>query len=222
MVGARAHIFLIVGHSDEIRRKVISDIQRAQFGDLLPAGVELLPYDTLLKMFSRRVPPQLHIVVPASYPVNKADSAETVLARISRVFISGAFHDSEFLHRLHHEFTRAGIAVWNYPLALGGGGSALSALRQSLAQASNFILVLSGASTHSDAVATEAMEAMKRAVRADRPFITAVAIDRSWRRTDLGEYFSQFEVLEFSDWREPKRFRALFRRLVSALQIDAA
>lgn len=64
IVGNRRHIFIILGMSSEVAQKVKTDMLRKQFERLLPMGINLIPYDTLLRLFEARVLPAMHFVVP--------------------------------------------------------------------------------------------------------------------------------------------------------------
>lgn len=218
VVGSRAHIFLIVGHSDELREKVITDIQKEQFDNLLPGGVELLPYDTLYGLFSRRVPPRVHVVIPSTYGANVSRDT-SLFATISTVFLSYARPDSEFAARLVREFDRAGIRVWDYRRDLRAGSDLVPELRKALESSSNVVMVLSEAAGWRDAVNWELMETLDREAKRRRSILIPVALDTSWLQSPLGFRLRDRQFLDFSRWQNPTAFRKSFRRLVTALQI---
>lgn len=66
VVGSHAHAFIILGLSDELAEVVGDDILKAQFDRLLPAGIQLIPYDMLFHAFSATVPPAIFMLVPRS------------------------------------------------------------------------------------------------------------------------------------------------------------
>jgi hypothetical protein len=65
-IGGSEYLFLIVGLATELHRKVDTDHLRQQLTGLLPANCKLLPYDTLLNLFERTVPPPVYLLKPAS------------------------------------------------------------------------------------------------------------------------------------------------------------
>ena len=63
--------FLILGLSNELANKVTNEILKKQYHKLLPQGFRLIPYDTLLKIFESRIPPQLYYIVPqVPFPIS--------------------------------------------------------------------------------------------------------------------------------------------------------
>jgi hypothetical protein len=72
-LGNELHVFLILGMSDEIAKKLTSQILIEQYDHLLPAGFRLLPFDTLLRAFDSKVPPRVHFLVP-SVPILSQDN----------------------------------------------------------------------------------------------------------------------------------------------------
>jgi CxxC-x17-CxxC domain-containing protein len=65
VLGNRLHTFVIAGLSDEIARKVTSEILRERAENLIPRGCQLMPFDTLMKRLASRTPPRLHVLIPA-------------------------------------------------------------------------------------------------------------------------------------------------------------
>ena len=63
-MGNELHAFIILGLSDEIFSKVTNDILLDQYKGLLPPNFRLIPYDTLFKIFSSKIPPQILLLVP--------------------------------------------------------------------------------------------------------------------------------------------------------------
>ena len=222
-VGSRAHIFLIVGNSNEIRAKIVTDIHKQQFDGLLPAGVELLPYDTLFRMFEKRVPPRVHVVVPASYALIASDERPSGLfAQLARVFISYARPDSSFAEHLTRELAAAGIRVWNYQRDLRPGMEIEVTIRKAIEQSSTVLLVLSQASAWREAVNWELFETLERQNHLGKDILLPVALDSSWRESPIARVLRRYDVLDFSQWQDAREFRRQFRRLVASLQIIAA
>jgi hypothetical protein len=79
VLGNNYHIFIIAGMSTEIAAKVTTDLLKAQFKSLLPTGVHLIPYDTLLTIFESKLPPRIHILQTA-LPHAKASLAHLLRA----------------------------------------------------------------------------------------------------------------------------------------------
>ncbi len=77
IVGSQLHIFLIVGMSQEILRKVSSEGLRRQFEGLLPRGCQLIPFDTLLRTFDSTIRPKVH-VLHTSLPIAVGSLAEFI------------------------------------------------------------------------------------------------------------------------------------------------
>jgi hypothetical protein len=73
-LGSRLHIFVIMGLSIELTRKIISDLLGWQATDILPEGCQIIPYDELLRRFESTLPRALHVLIPASSIVITAES----------------------------------------------------------------------------------------------------------------------------------------------------
>jgi hypothetical protein len=64
-VGNAAYAFIIIGNTEEIIQKCRTEVFQAQFRNLLPRGLQLIPYDELFKRFRRGIPRQFcvfHVV----------------------------------------------------------------------------------------------------------------------------------------------------------------
>lgn len=64
IVGGRSFVFVIMGLSSELARKLGSDLLKEQFAKLVPPGCQIIPYDVLLQLFSQSVPPRVFFLVP--------------------------------------------------------------------------------------------------------------------------------------------------------------
>lgn len=65
-LGNRAYMFVVMGMSHEISKKLTTDTFREVIGKRLPPNLQLIPYDVLLHMFESALPPQLYLLVPDS------------------------------------------------------------------------------------------------------------------------------------------------------------
>ncbi|HEX8083329.1 MAG TPA: hypothetical protein VF529_03505 [Solirubrobacteraceae bacterium] len=64
ILGSAVQIFVIMGLTTALARKLHADLARAALDQRLPAGARLIPYDALLAAFRSSVPPQITILVP--------------------------------------------------------------------------------------------------------------------------------------------------------------
>src|SRR2546425_753789 len=64
-LGSRAHLFVIMGLTSEIAKKVGSDLIRGQLSSLIPQGCQVLPYDEVLRRFRSTIPERVLVLVPA-------------------------------------------------------------------------------------------------------------------------------------------------------------
>lgn len=55
LLGHSSHSFILMGSSAEILRKCTSEFKKLQFRNLLPSGIELVPYDALFERIRRRM-----------------------------------------------------------------------------------------------------------------------------------------------------------------------
>jgi hypothetical protein len=144
-VGGGAHIFLILGTSEELRRTITHDVVHQQFRSLLPTGVQLLPYDTLLRLFEQRLPPKVHILVPDTQnPV--LDPSRDRLGQLPLVYISHSFRDGTFVDRLQDALNGVGVRTWRAPSDSSAYDHADDQVETAIRLGSVAILVLSRSS----------------------------------------------------------------------------
>lgn len=63
-VGNHAYVFIILGMSDEIAKKVTSEILKNQYSSLLDSNFQIIPYDTLFKLFSEKICEDIYFLYP--------------------------------------------------------------------------------------------------------------------------------------------------------------
>lgn len=63
-LGSPHYLFVIMGLSEELTKKLVSETQRSRVSNLLPSGVEILPYDVLLQRFAATIPSRFITLVP--------------------------------------------------------------------------------------------------------------------------------------------------------------
>ncbi len=64
-IGGSEYLFLIVGVASDLQRKADTENMRRQLTELLPANCKLIPFDTLLNLFERTIPPIVYFLRPA-------------------------------------------------------------------------------------------------------------------------------------------------------------
>ena len=66
IIGNKAHMFIILGLSNEVSDKITHDVFKQQYDELMPKGIQLIPYDILLNCFSSNIPPSIYFLFPES------------------------------------------------------------------------------------------------------------------------------------------------------------
>ena len=116
-LGNRAHLFVVIGMSQEISEKLSAEVYREIVERRLPANLQLIPFDTLLANFESAMPPQIYILVPESLasveqlqgPPEPAPPAERVLRTLIRTkFYVGGLPYSTTSDELRNAFAKAG------------------------------------------------------------------------------------------------------------------
>ncbi len=64
VLGNQAYVFMIIGLSGEISKKVTNNFLFDQYNNLLPRGFQIIPYDTLYKVFCQTIPPKIFFLLP--------------------------------------------------------------------------------------------------------------------------------------------------------------
>lgn len=64
-LGSKKHLFVVMGLSSELERKLTSDLLRTQARNLVPPGVQILGYDTVLSRFEETLPLKILSLAPA-------------------------------------------------------------------------------------------------------------------------------------------------------------
>lgn len=63
-IGSSSYLFAIMGLSSELASKLVSSTLRARFKQLLPADIQIIPYDVLLRRFEETIPERTIVLVP--------------------------------------------------------------------------------------------------------------------------------------------------------------
>jgi hypothetical protein len=85
------------------------------------------------------------------------------------------------------------------------------------------LLILSSHSVESDWVQHEARLARKLELEIKRDVLCPLAIDDSWKDCHwperLREQIMEYNILDFSDWKDKETFRRMFSRLINGLNL---
>lgn len=65
VLGNRAHLFVIMGMSAEISRKLGVQLYKEMIENRLPGNLRIIPYDGLLQGFEAQIPLPVHVLIPA-------------------------------------------------------------------------------------------------------------------------------------------------------------
>lgn len=218
-VGGGAHIFLIVGNSAELLARVTSEAARQQFDELLPRGCQLLPYDTLLRMFEKRVPPRIHVAVPT--PRNDRAWRQQGVSTQAPVFISYCSPHNSFVARLVRALRASRINVFDDSTCEAEAAHVQAVATEIIKSTPAAIMILSRESSWKQSVSWDFGQIMQRQRVLGHDILIAVALDDSWRANPLASILREYRVLDFAGWEDEQKFERHLLLLMDALRTAA-
>jgi hypothetical protein len=142
--------------------------------------------------------------------------------QLSPLFISYSHADSEFVNNLGNCLTEKGIRYWRDIHDMKAGRMEKQVDR-AIRQNPTVLLVLSKNSLASDWVEHEVKEARKLEKDMDRDVLCPVALDDSWKDSPwpkrVMEQIMEYNILDFSEWQDDRKFDEMFRRLIDGLEL---
>jgi len=83
-LGNSAYLFVIMGMSEELSRKLGNELYRESVREMLPSNLQLLPFDYILRRFEDQVPMQTYFLIPIAVELAKL-SPEDFATRLEEV-----------------------------------------------------------------------------------------------------------------------------------------
>ena len=96
-LGNRAHMFVIMGRSQELTEKLGVEIYNEMIQQRLPQNLQILPYDTLLKRFESRLAPRILFLVAAQETYEFETVTVDAYGNVRSRHAAFAYHDLEKL-----------------------------------------------------------------------------------------------------------------------------
>lgn len=140
--------------------------------------------------------------------------------QISPLFISYTHADTAFVQALEKLFDERGIRYWRDVHDLVAGRLEKQ-IEVAIRMNPTVILILSKQSVTSDWVEWEAYRARELEKELGRDVLCPVALDESWKNCEwegpLRKQITKYNVLDFSQWANPKTMMRQFERLIAGL-----
>jgi hypothetical protein len=150
------------------------------------------------------------------------DLREAQAVQVSPLFISYNLSNSQFVDKLDEKLRKKGIRYWHDIREIQTGGTEHPADR-ALRHDARVILILSEQALQSDWVEQEVEEARKLEKERKHPMLFLIALDASWKdgrwpRRGM-EQIKEADILDFSAWREARKFEEMYRTLLERLDL---
>lgn len=146
----------------------------------------------------------------------------TQAIQISPLFISYSRADSAFINRLEPHLNDKGVRFWR-DVHHATAGRLETQIDRAIRFNSTVLLVLSEHSVKSDWVQHEARLARNLELETKRDVLCPVALDDSWKNCKwperLREQIMEYNILDFSEWRDENKFWRMFSRLLEGLDL---
>ena len=140
--------------------------------------------------------------------------------QISPLFISYSHADGPFVDTMEAHLNKKGVRFWR-DVHHSTAGRLERQIDRAIRYNPTVLLVLSKHSVKSDWVEHEARLARKLELETEGDVLCPIALDDSWktcrRPKRLREQIEEYNVLNFSDWREAEKMRRVFSRLIEGL-----
>lgn len=142
--------------------------------------------------------------------------------QISHLFISYSHEDSQFVDKVGMRLSENGVRYWRDTYDMKAGRMEKQ-IDRAIRQNPTVLLVLSQNSLDSDWVEHEVRTARELEKDLGRDVLCPVALDDSWKGSSwpkrVMEQIMEYNILDFSDWRDDRRFDEMFRRLIDGLEL---
>jgi uncharacterized protein YjbI with pentapeptide repeats len=142
--------------------------------------------------------------------------------QINPLFISYSHTDRLFIDEIENYLNEKGIRFWR-DIHDATAGRLERQVDRAIRLNPTVLLVLSKRSVQSDWVQHEARLARKLEVETGRDVLCPIALDDSWKDCKwparLREQIMEYNILDFSEWRDEDKFRRTFGRLVDGLDL---
>ena len=142
--------------------------------------------------------------------------------QISPLFISYTHKDGAFVDQLEVHLVNAGIRFWR-DVHHATAGRLERQIDRAIRLNPTVLLVLSENSVNSDWVEHEARLARKLEKEFGRDVLCPIALDGSWKECGwperLREQIQEYNILDFSNWRDTAHFDRMYRRLIDGLDL---
>jgi hypothetical protein len=142
--------------------------------------------------------------------------------QISPLFISYNHEDNTFVDELEKYLNEKGIRFWR-DIHDAMAGRLEKVIDQAIQQNPIVLLILSKNSVKSDWVQHEARSARELELKLDRDVLCPVALDDAWKDcawpARLREQIMEYNILDFSQWKDERKFGRMFKRLIDGLDL---
>jgi len=150
------------------------------------------------------------------------DLREAQAVQVCPLFISYNLSNSQFVDQLSQTLSKKGIRYWRDIHEIQSGDTE-HPVDRSLRHDARVILILSEHALQSGWVQHEVEEARKLEKEREHAMLFPIALDANWKDSrgpkQVMEQITELDILDFSAWRENRRFEEMFRTLLERLDL---
>jgi uncharacterized protein YjbI with pentapeptide repeats len=142
--------------------------------------------------------------------------------QISPLFISYSHADSSFVDKIEECLNGKGIRFWR-DVHHATSGRLEKQIDRAIRHNPTVLVILSGNSIESDWVEHEVRTARELEKELGRDTLCPIALDDSWKDSPwpkrVMEQVMEYNILDFSKWRDDAAFGKLFKKLIDGLEL---
>jgi len=150
------------------------------------------------------------------------DLRATKALQISPLFVSYNHIDSDFVDKIGNYLTEKGVRYWR-DIHDMKAGRIEKQIDRAISQNRTVLLILSEHSIKSDWVEHEVRTARELEKGMGRDVLCPVALDDSWKSSPwpkrVMEQIMEYNILDFSTWKDDVKFEGMFRKLIDGLEL---
>jgi uncharacterized protein YjbI with pentapeptide repeats len=150
------------------------------------------------------------------------DLREAQAIQVFPLFISYSLSNSQFVDKLDEKLSKQGIRYWHDIREIAAGGTE-HPVDSALLHDARVILILPEHALQSGWVEKEVKEVREMEKEREHPMLFPIALDASWKDgrwpKRVMEQITELDILDFSAWREERRFEEMFRTLLERLDL---